>query len=289
MNESSRPVALRDDAWLESRLRALQETYFQDVPAGYPIRVQFGRRAKKRFGSIAACKGVCRITINGLFRRTDVPEYVVDATLAHELAHYVHGFGSGLRRLHAAPHRGGVVDEELRKRGCFHLERQAKAWRESCWLTFYAAYAAAPAPSRVTTAEQNRREWDAYLNQPGFRTEDGLKMLLRRLANRFGLAEPPFQVAWLAASLRQTGLSYRFSRERMVRLHGLLANPRVPEAVLIFELACWLAMGQVGRLWGRIEQALKDAGLWDDAQQALHWRRYHWTRYRKAHHPLARR
>ncbi|HXG23447.1 MAG TPA: hypothetical protein VNJ09_02740 [Chthonomonadales bacterium] len=67
------------------------------------------------------------------------------------------------------------------------------------------------------------------------------------MANHFGLAEPPFQVAWLAASLWQTGLSYHFSRERVVRLHGLLANPKVPEAVLVFEMACRLAMGRVGR------------------------------------------
>ncbi|HXG23446.1 MAG TPA: hypothetical protein VNJ09_02735 [Chthonomonadales bacterium] len=137
---------------------------FQDGRSGLPIHVQFGLRAKRRFGSITARKGVCCIIINGLFRHTDVPEYVVDATLAHELAHYVHGFGSGLQRLNAAPHRGGVVDEALRKRGCFHLEQQAKALRESRRPDSYASHAAGSAPGRVTTAEQNCRKWNAYLN-----------------------------------------------------------------------------------------------------------------------------
>jgi hypothetical protein len=279
----------RDDNWLECHLRALQNKYFRDVDSGYPICVRFGRRAKRRFGSISARQGICYITINGWFRHSEIPEYVVDATLAHELAHYVHGFGSGLQRQHAEPHRGGVVEEELRQRGCFHLEQQAKIWRDTQWPDFYATHIKNMSYSRVATSERNRQTWEAYLKQPGFRTEKDLKQLLCSLVNRFGLSTPPFQVTWLSASQRQTGLSYRNAGEEMVQLHGLLAHPKVPESVLVFELACWLAMSRAGKRWTKIEQVLKEVGLWELSRQALHWRRYHWTRHRKTHHPLIRR
>src|SRR5438445_748122 len=109
---------LRDNRWLESRFAYLWTNYYSDVRKGYPIEVKFGRPARYRFGSICNHGRHCRILINPLFARPEVPEYVVDATIAHELAHYVHGYGSGLPKLHAHPPRGGVIDKEMAKRGC---------------------------------------------------------------------------------------------------------------------------------------------------------------------------
>src|SRR5918912_973139 len=133
----------RDHAWLQARFRHLWDTYYSDARIGYPIEVKFGRSARYRYGSIYNTGRQCRITINGLFAHPEIPEYVVDATLAHELAHYVHGYGSGLPKLHSHPHRGGVIDKEMQRRGCFFLEEKAGAWRRENWQSFYERHAAA--------------------------------------------------------------------------------------------------------------------------------------------------
>src|SRR5205814_1734563 len=82
---------------------------FPDVQQGYPITTRFGIRARNRFGSIGAQDKKTIIMVNRLFADPCVPTFVVDGTLVHELAHYAHGFGSGLPKLYSDPHRGGVV------------------------------------------------------------------------------------------------------------------------------------------------------------------------------------
>jgi hypothetical protein len=276
----------RTDAWLQARLRTLWETYFRDAEKGYPIEARFGARARYRFGSISARQGVCLIRVNGLFAHPDVPEYVVDATLAHELAHYVHGYGSGLKKQHAHPHRGGVIEEEMARRGCLFLEERAEQWRRQQWQAFYAEQCR----DRLARSGERRRRaeerWQAYFATPGFRSEAWLQERLQPLSAAFGLTAPPFRVAWLRATLRQKGVSYYFPREKTVRLHGLLADPRVPEAVLCYEIAYWLAYHQAGKEWERILTAMRKAGLSDTAQRAISWRSRAWSRALRSRHPL---
>ena len=125
---------MRTNHWLAERLDSIHLQYFADVPIKNVILVRFGRESRNRFGSIIAkphkgyTQPVSQITINSLFRKEEVPEYVVDATLAHEFTHYAHGFHSPLERLHAYPHKGGVVTKELVKRGAGELMGKQKAW-----------------------------------------------------------------------------------------------------------------------------------------------------------------
>jgi hypothetical protein len=60
---------------------------------------------------------ISTILINRLFQLEIVPVEVVDATIAHELTHYLHGFSSPLEQKFSTPHAGGVVTKELKKRG----------------------------------------------------------------------------------------------------------------------------------------------------------------------------
>ena len=92
---------------------------------------------------------------------------------------------------------------------------------------------------------------------------------------------------WLKASTKQGGLSYWLRHERALRVHGLLADPRVPEAVVVFEIAYWLARFSVGRDWRRIEEALTRAGLEELMRAALRWRRAAWTQFRRRNDPAA--
>lgn len=279
---------MRDDEWLAHRLQDLRTTYFVDVPRGYPIIARFGIRARYRFGAITARDGKSLIRVNVLFADPFVPVYVIDATLAHELVHYAHGFGSGLPRCHASPHRGGVVDRELAQRGLGELVAQAEAWRREHWEAFYARCCASRLLRQSARASAAETQWERWLERPECRTVEHLRARLVVLGARFGLPadQLPFDVVWLHASLRQKGFSYWFRRERMVRVHGLIADPRVPDAVLDFELAYWLARLAEGASRVKVQHALRRAGLQTAAEVALRWRVRHWERLCSRDHPL---
>lgn len=105
------------------------------------IEIAFGRRAKRRFGSIRMDGGLrarrenraSRITINGVFRDERIPEEIIRATIAHELCHYAHGFCSPLPQKYKHPHQGSVVHRELKGRGLHHLHEYEKIWSKNNW------------------------------------------------------------------------------------------------------------------------------------------------------------
>lgn len=121
---------MRDNSWLEARLNKIWQGYFADVKRKNPIIVRFGRSSLYRFGSIKLDlrSKTSYITINGNFRSSKLPVQVIDHTLAHELVHYAQGFSSKNPRLHRYPHRGGVIDKELKERGLNHLVLCYKNW-----------------------------------------------------------------------------------------------------------------------------------------------------------------
>src|ERR1019366_3793437 len=106
----------RDDRWLQGLLDRTWDMYFADVPQVNDVRIEYGRRAKRRLGSIRidpADRTTSIITMNGLFRSAEIPEFVVTATLVHELTHYAHGFNSPHMQKQAHPHAGGVMRREF--------------------------------------------------------------------------------------------------------------------------------------------------------------------------------
>jgi hypothetical protein len=121
---------VRDNTWLLSRLNFLWDNYFSDVPAKNKVFIKFGRVAKYRFGSIRLSyrDNSTHILINGMFKDPKYPSEIVDHTIAHELVHYAQGFSSPHPRMHAYPHRGGVIDKELNERGLKHLVFIYNVW-----------------------------------------------------------------------------------------------------------------------------------------------------------------
>ena len=131
----------RDDAWLQGILDKIWDNYFADVPQVNDVRITFGRRAKRRLGSISldpADRSTSLIVMNGIFRREDIPEFVVEATVFHELTHYAHGFNSPLDQAQAHPHAGGVMRREFAERGLLDLYLQQKKWLKAQWPTILA-------------------------------------------------------------------------------------------------------------------------------------------------------
>lgn len=141
----------RNNEWLAERLAAIWQRYFPDVEQKNSVLIRFGRKSKTRLGSIGmngwqgknrakvyrsrntASEGSSVITITGYFEDPAVPEYVIDATVGHELVHYAHGFHSPYPQLYRYPHQGRIVDLELRKRGMGEILRKQQLWLKQEW------------------------------------------------------------------------------------------------------------------------------------------------------------
>ena len=264
----------------------MRENHYADVPQGHPIETRWGSRARYRFGSIAARNGVCVILANQLFADERVPVYVVDETLAHELAHYAHGYGSGLPRLYSHPHRGGIIEIELRKRGLGELHDKAEAWRKTEWEQFYLSQCGDLTAQRETKQTIHEVRWSAVLDKSGSRTLADLEARHAQILQSLKLTDAPFSVQWLLATSRQAGLSYWYPKEKTVRIHGLLADRRVPAVVVDFELAYWTVRLLYGENWNIVSGVLSRAGLDATVSEALRWRRSAWTAFRKRNLPV---
>lgn len=143
----------RDNKWLENRLQYIWSTYFSDIEKINRVYIIFGRSNRNQLGSIAA-KGPKRlvrlpgrfpkpswwlpesysvITMNGLFKNPEIPDEIVDSTIAHELVHYSHGFSSPHPQLFRYPHQGSVVTKELIKRGFKEQLKFQRTWLKANW------------------------------------------------------------------------------------------------------------------------------------------------------------
>lgn len=127
---------MRTNLFLIDRLNTILKTNFPDLKRGDNIEISFGRKAKTRLGSIKRPRrnsGASLITINGLFAEDFIPVEIIDATITHELCHYVHGFSSPLPQLSRHPHRGGVINSELQKRNLGELLSFQNKWLKEKW------------------------------------------------------------------------------------------------------------------------------------------------------------
>lgn len=133
---------MRDDAWLEITLDNLWRRYFSDIRRVNPLLIKFGRKAKNSLGSIRLDKDArtSRININRLLSLSEVPDYVVEAVIAHELVHYAHGFNSEHERHQDYPHLGGAVTKELDWRGLGEITKLQKKWIKQNWRGFVKQY-----------------------------------------------------------------------------------------------------------------------------------------------------
>lgn len=137
----------------------IQRKHFADAKIDNALLIRFGRRARRVLGSIRKnperssilsrmlsvdsrrrgndkSQFDTQIIINGHFRDEQIPEFMVDSVIGHELCHYVHGFSSPLPQLARHPHKGGIVNYEMAKRGMGELELKQKRWIKQHWLTY---------------------------------------------------------------------------------------------------------------------------------------------------------
>ena len=124
---------------LDQYLEHIWYQYFFDIPRANSVEIAYCQPWKRRLGLIRLSLDTTTsfIGINSLLRNQHVPEYVLITTIAHELTHYAHGFGSPLPRVHKHPHANNIVNRELEKRGLGELVRQCDEWIDKYWFTFY--------------------------------------------------------------------------------------------------------------------------------------------------------
>lgn len=134
---------LRTQHWLETAMRAVWDRYFADVPVMNLVNIAYCRPSKTRLGWIALSESgrSTHIGINRLLRHPEVPEEVCIITIAHELVHYSHGFGSPLPQRYADPHAGDIVEQELGTRGLLSALLTYQHWSTHAWEAHYARLA----------------------------------------------------------------------------------------------------------------------------------------------------
>jgi len=130
----------RDNNWLKERLKYLWQRYFSDISIINKITIKFGRPARTRLGSIKPGRKLgdqhSIITMNGYFRDPEIPEFVVDAVIAHEFMHYAHGFASPHEKAYNHPHKGGVVNWDMKERGLDDILKLEKRWLKENWRKY---------------------------------------------------------------------------------------------------------------------------------------------------------
>jgi hypothetical protein len=136
---TGRPERLLVARNLNAYLEYIWERYFVDVPRVNEVQIAYCQPWKNRLGLIRMSldETTSFIGINALLQHELVPEYVLITTVAHELVHYAHGFGSPLPRPYEHPHANNVVNCELEKRGLSTYVRQCDAWIDKEWFAFY--------------------------------------------------------------------------------------------------------------------------------------------------------
>ena len=129
---------MRDDQWLNERLENIWRLLFPDVEKANNVSARFKGKWKNKFGHIKLLRNKnSEIAVNSLFKNTVIPEYIIDITLAHELVHYSHGFNSPLKKLFKHPHKGNIVEKELKKRGFENMIKLEKDFVKNKWFQIY--------------------------------------------------------------------------------------------------------------------------------------------------------
>ncbi len=138
-------------------LDAIWRQYFSDVARMNDVQIAYRQPWKSRLGLIRMTldNAISFIGVNALLLHQQVPEYLLITTIAHELTHYAHGFGSPLPRLYSNPHANNVVTIELQRRGLGEYAQQSDAWIDKHWFPFYdterkSGWAGIPATFRPT-------------------------------------------------------------------------------------------------------------------------------------------
>lgn len=120
-------------------LDSIWQEYFSDIPRLNRVDIAYCQPWKRRLGLIRLSLDGTKsfIGINALLQLQEVPDCVLYTTIAHELTHYAHGFGSPLPRIFEHPHANNIVQRELVRRGLGEMAGKCDDWIDKQWFSFY--------------------------------------------------------------------------------------------------------------------------------------------------------
>jgi hypothetical protein len=155
------PPTQRGD--LPAYLDWIWQHYFSDVERINEVLIRYCYPWKSRLGLIRLSldNTTSFIGINSLLRASQVPEYVLVTTIAHELVHYAQGFGSPHPRTCNHPHANKVVEKELERRALGSQLHFCDEWIDKYWYSFYDRQREtgwACLPGRRNPVQRNRKQ-----------------------------------------------------------------------------------------------------------------------------------
>jgi hypothetical protein len=131
------------DQFLAKKTAELCREHFSGHKISNLLVCRWGKAWKTKLGHIKPLKRVnygSLIEINAILADPRVPEFVLEATLLHELIHYFQGFGSNRPREKMHPHRGGAVTNEFKKFGWEELLQKQEKWIKENFAKIYLEY-----------------------------------------------------------------------------------------------------------------------------------------------------
>ena len=126
---------MRDNKYLLFCLKEIIAQYFYDLNLCHNLEIKFSRANRRVMGSVRYLKRqkTSLIRVNGYLRNSALPGFLINAIIAHELCHLVHGFSSYQKPKYRYPHHGGIIKRELKNRGLLELDRKLKKWLKTNW------------------------------------------------------------------------------------------------------------------------------------------------------------
>jgi predicted SprT family Zn-dependent metalloprotease len=100
------------------------------------LAVKTGKKWRRTLGHIKTLENKeygSLIEINPLLFDLDVPEFVLDYVIMHELTHYFQGFASNHEKKHKYPHKGRIVEKELERKGWREIQEKSDLWLKKNW------------------------------------------------------------------------------------------------------------------------------------------------------------
>jgi hypothetical protein len=124
------------DNYLAKKTASLIRENFSEKGITNLLMVKSGKNWKRTLGHIKTVKNSeygSLIEINPLLFDLDVPTYVLDYVIMHELMHYFQGFCSNHEKKHKYPHKGRIVEKELQKLGWEEIQIKSDKWLKTNW------------------------------------------------------------------------------------------------------------------------------------------------------------
>ncbi len=122
--------------YLTKRTAELIRENFSEKEITNLLAVKTGKKWKRTLGHIKTLENKeygSLIEINPMLFDLDVPEFVLNYVIMHELTHYFQGFASNHEKKHRFPHKGRIVEKELEKKGWKEIQEKSDVWLKANW------------------------------------------------------------------------------------------------------------------------------------------------------------